>query len=56
MSFRLCFPTSLFCHLYPHSAKVHLPREAAAAAVAAAVLRLLLWGFLLVTHAGFGML
>lgn len=52
MSFRLCFPTSVFCHLWPRSAQVHLPWEAAAAAL----LQFLLSGFLLVTRAGFGML
>ena len=53
MSFHLFFPTSLVCHLWPHSAQVHLPWEIAAAA---AVLQFLLLGFFLVTHAGFGML
>lgn len=47
------FPTSLVCHLWPHSAQVHLPWEIAAAA---AVLQFSLWGFFLVTRAGFGML
>lgn len=51
MSFHLCFPTSLSCYLWPHSAQVHLPKEAAAA-----VPQFLLLGFLLVTHAGFRML
>lgn len=52
MSFHLCFPTSHVCHLWPHSALVHLPWETAAAAV----LQFLLSGFFLVTHVGFGML